>query len=117
MISGGNHWSVYVLLCEWNAEPSPGWFHWYVCIVAVGRQVLGSPYRKLVELLLDGGSGALCGSSVFDVPGPVPNGGVTQIRSGPLSPFLLLPTVQLVFHTRTRRFYAFPKFRIALVRP
>jgi hypothetical protein len=77
-----------------------------------------NPCRTLLEFRLNAESGALCDTVTLDVLVlDVDNhlefgGGQKQFAR---SPFLTIPSVGLVFDTRTRAFYEFPDLCIALV--
>ncbi|KAH0834257.1 hypothetical protein J3R83DRAFT_11613 [Lanmaoa asiatica] len=83
------------------------------------------PQWTLLEFRLNAESGVLCDTVTLDVP--IPCRGYCEIDRGrgPLaqSPFLCIsprlwvpnPYPYLVFDTRTRVFYEFPKFRVVLV--
>ena len=104
-----------------------------VCLylVAIGRHFSPSnPHRKLIELRLASESGALCGAIALDVPEIVPQYPEPQYPpmrnmgrldyalegwQGGRSPFFFIRPLQMVFDTRTRLFYGFPKFHIAMV--
>jgi hypothetical protein len=111
VVSGEGQTVVYVIL-SLNEEHNLVARQWYVCIhhAVVGRHFLSS--RRLIEFRLNsGGSGVLCNTITRDGPGSI---FITQIRGGP-SPFFYILYPQLVFDTRTRLFYKFPQFHIALV--
>jgi len=91
-ISEEGQWIVYVLMMM-----PPGW--------------------TLLEFRLDAESGALCETIILDVPVSRDDRRL-ELYGGqkPLvcPPFLTIPSQNLVFDTRTRVFYGFPNFRIAL---
>ena len=108
------HWVVYVLSVMKDSS------RWYVChFTSICGHFFYShrPCRTLLEFRLDAESGALCDTVILDVPVSHVHGLVLFGGQKPLvcSPFLAIPSQSLVFDTRTRAFYEFPNFRIALV--
>ena len=69
-------------------------------------------HRRLIIFWLDVESGALRDTVAYDLPN-TGNSSPSRLRGG--TAFLFIPDLALVFCTRTRHFYKFPEFRIALV--
>jgi hypothetical protein len=99
---------------------------WVVCLHLFSRSglepLLGccfheSFYRKVLEFRLNDGSGELVDSAIMDCPAHTSYGYGRKMHAIK-SPFLSITTTwqHLVFDTRTRVFYNFPEFRVALVR-
>ncbi|KAI9566574.1 hypothetical protein HD554DRAFT_2114908, partial [Boletus coccyginus] len=84
--------------------------------ILVGYMLLSEVHSrqwKLIEWQLDGESGMLYNTTVFNLP---KSGFVPECLGlwGGKSRFLFIPHLQLMFDTRTRLLYKFPKFCIAL---
>lgn len=98
-------WSVFVLVCE---QYSRRWYVQLTCHVSYPPTL----HRRLIIFWLDVESGALRDTVAYDLPN-TGNSSPSRLRGG--IAFLFIPDLALVFCTRTRHFYKFPDFRIALV--
>ncbi|KAF8552425.1 hypothetical protein OG21DRAFT_126879 [Imleria badia] len=85
----------------------------FVVYVLLSEERLDIPRWRLLEFCFNGQSAKPCAVSTFDVPASEFKSNVAELDGGN-SPFLYIPECKLVFETRTRIFYEFPKFRIAL---
>ncbi|KAF8121107.1 hypothetical protein EV363DRAFT_1589108 [Boletus edulis] len=86
-------------------------------IVYVLMSMDNPPRLRLLEMRLNAESGAVCDTVTWDIPvsevdeDPELDNGQTLFAR---SRFISIPHQSLIFDTRTRTFYEFPEFRIAL---
>ncbi|KAF8549616.1 hypothetical protein OG21DRAFT_566874 [Imleria badia] len=106
------------IISAWDAHsvsPVPG--QSVVCVLLYTKTKQGSPKWKLLEFWLNEESGEIYDSATFEPP-PWASSFLSKVElDGGKTRFLLIPTEKpkgVVFDTRTRAFYAVPRWRIAL---
>ncbi|KAF8553182.1 hypothetical protein OG21DRAFT_1497848 [Imleria badia] len=86
----------------------------FVMYVLLSERKLGIPRWRLLEFCFSGKSVKPCAVDTFDVPTSKFESYRVVLQKSGKSPFLHLSGCKLVFDMRTRVFYEFPKFFIAL---
>ncbi|KAF8555899.1 hypothetical protein OG21DRAFT_1495922 [Imleria badia] len=86
----------------------------FVVYVLLSDEKLDIPRWRLLEFCFNGESVKPCAVDVFEVPTSRFEPYCVVLQKSEKSPFLHFPECKLVFDTRTRIFYEFPKFHFEL---